>query len=154
MDLTGVVTGPTNVTGLTNPTWTFTADANPSPTGKQWYVSALGGTQTGVSLPSASSPWTVSWFRPAQLNLLGPIRPETGQLSAVPKNRWTLILRQGLLPLSGQPKAVGIVRCSFDVPAGVDLADVASLRAMCASLASVLWSKANDIANDIIGGRN
>jgi hypothetical protein len=126
------------VTGLTTPTYTLTADNPPSPQGKQYYVSALGGTQTGVVPHSASRPFTLSAFKPAALQQLGAIVPATGALSRVPVNTYKWITRKSVIPLSGQPGRVMVITTVAEVPAGADTADAANLAAGFSAHAGLL----------------
>jgi len=123
------ITGTTQ-TGLTSPTYTIAADSNPDNNGKQYYVSALGGTQTGVLSHSVAAPFTISMFRPKVLKTLAPVNPVTGVLRSVPMNSYKLIVRKGVLPLAGQSYKTAICKIELDIPAGSDLADPLSLRAM------------------------
>jgi len=70
-NLTSPVTGASQ-TGFTAPTYTLTVDTAPDVNAKQWAVTALGGTQAGVSSHSVASPFTVTMFRPKVLRLLAP----------------------------------------------------------------------------------
>lgn len=117
-------------TGLTSPTYTTTADTAPAGNpGKQVAVTALGGTQTGVTVHSVASPFTLNFTRPANLRVLGNPNPVTGVVTNVPNNTYKLITRKGVLPLAGQPYRVAIITTTADIPAGADLADAANIRA-------------------------
>ena len=60
ISLTSPITGAA-VTGLTSPTYTVAVDTPPNTWSKQWAVTALGGTQTGVDTSSsASRPFTLT----------------------------------------------------------------------------------------------
>lgn len=122
------VTGATQ-TGLTSPTYTLTSMAAPSQNGKQYYVSALGGTQVGVAIHSASSPFTINFVTPSSLKSLGAINPATGQLRSVPRNTYKLITRKGVIPLSGQATVPMLITTTFEIPAGSDLVDPEDIRA-------------------------
>jgi hypothetical protein len=125
------------VTGLTNPTYTLTADLAPSATGKQYAVTALGGTQTSVRTHTISSPFTVTWFRDPQFKQLPPLN-QNGELARVPMNKHRFIMRVGLQPLAGQAYRTGIIRCEMDIPAGSELADPAQLKAAFSCLGGIL----------------
>lgn len=116
-------------TGLTSPTYTIAVDSNPDNNGKQYYVSALGGTQTGVTAHSVAAPFTLSCFRPKVLKTLQPVNPVTGVLRAVPMNTYKVITRKGVLPLAGQSYKTALISTTLDIPAGADTADAISLRA-------------------------
>jgi len=117
-------------TGLTTPTYTITADVAPNINGKQWAVTALGGTQTGVSTHTVSDPFTITFSRPSTFKALGKPDPVTGVVKSVPMNVYKGIVRKGMLPLAGQAYAVGLVRTEISIPAGADTYSAPELRAM------------------------
>lgn len=117
-------------TGLTSPTYTVATDtAPPGNPGKQSVVTALGGTQTGVTTHSVASPFTLNFTRPSTLRVLGSPNPVTGVVTVVPTNTYKLITRKGVLPLTGQPFKVMNITTEMDVPAGADTADAPNIRA-------------------------
>lgn len=126
--LTTPVTGAAQ-TGFTTPTYTVALDTAPDVNMKQWAVSALGGTQTGVSTHSGSSPFTVNFIKPKQYKALGKPNPVTGLIKNVAKNPFKVVSRKGVLPLAGQPVQIMPITTNIEVPAGADLADPANIRA-------------------------
>lgn len=126
--LTSPITGAAQ-TGLTSPTYTHVTDSAPDITGKQVAVTALGGTQTGVTAHSMASPFTLTMFRPKVFRYLGKPNPTTGLIKDVPRNTFKFITRKGVLPLAGQPYANMQITTTIDLPAGSDLADPANVRA-------------------------
>lgn len=125
---------PTTITGtaqtnFTTPTYTLTADVAPDANGKQVAVTALGGTQTGVTTHSVASPFTLTFVRPKSYKTLGQPNPVTGRLPAVPSNPYNIITRKGVTPLAGQPAKTMVVRTIIEVPAGADSYDAANVRA-------------------------
>lgn len=140
------------VTGLTSPTFTIAADIAPTPLGKQYVVTALGGTQTDVSIHSLSSPFFVSFTRPATFKPLSQVNPTTGRLTSVPRNTWKLIVAKGATPLAGQAAVPILFRGEFVVPAGVDTADPNEVKAFMSFLGGLLTAQANGIAASLIDG--
>lgn len=127
--ITSPVTGAAQ-TGLTSPTYTVVADtAPPGNPGRQVAVTALGGTQTGVTAHAVSSPFTGNITRPASPKVLGSPNPVTGVIANVPMNTYKVITRKGVIPLAGQPVKVMSAITIVDVPAGADTADAANIRA-------------------------
>lgn len=126
--LTSPVTGAAQ-TGLTSPTYTVALDSAPDSNGKQYAVTALGGTQTGVNASSVSQPFTTTFVRPKVFKALGKANPTTGLISNVPRNIYNFNTRKGVLPLAGQPSTTMMVRTTIEVPAGADVADPLSVRA-------------------------
>lgn len=150
--LTSPVTGGAE-TGFTSPTYTLATDTAPSNTGKQYAVSAIGGTQTGVdSSSSPSRPFTVTLSRPAVLRQLPAVNAATGILPSVPRNTYTIVVRKGVTPLAGQASQVALATCKIDVPAGSDSADPANIRAMLSLLVGSLNSISASIGDTCVTG--
>ncbi len=145
------ITGATQ-TGLTSPTYTIAADANPDTNGKQYYVSALGGTQTGVLAHSVAAPFTLAMFRPKALKSLSPVNPVTGVLRNVPMNTYKVNTRKGLLPLAGQSYKTGMITSVLDIPAGADLADPLSVRAMISAHIGLLTQISDALGTSVLTG--
>jgi len=145
------ITGAT-VTGLTSPTYTVTADTAPSTMGKQWTVSALGGTQTGVDVHSISKPFTIAFFRPSALRTLPSALPTTGVVPFVPKNSYKVITRKGALPALNQSVQTAFIKTEFVVPAGVDSYEPEELRAMVSAHIGALNQQADALATLLLTG--
>lgn len=116
-------------TGFTAPTYTLTSDVAPDATGKQHAVTALGGTQTGVTTHTASAPFTVTAFRPKTFKVLGTPDPATGVVYRVGKNSWKLITRKGVTPAANQSASLMLISTTFEVPAGADTYDGPNVQA-------------------------
>lgn len=151
MTISSPVTGGAQ-TGFTSPTYTVAADVAPDVNGKQSAVTALGGTQAGVTAHSASSPFTVTFVRPKSFKSLGPIDPVTGQLRSVPKNSWKVIVRKGVTPLAGQSPSVLNIGMTIDVPAGSDTADAPNIRAAISLAVGALNQLSAGIGDSLVSG--
>lgn len=150
--LTTPVTGGAQ-TGFTSPTYTIVSDTPPTSAGKQYAVSALGGTQTGVdSSSSPSKPFTVTLERPAILRALPAVNGATGILPNVPRNTYKVRVRKGVVPLSGQAPQVMLLTCTLDVPAGADVADAANVRAGLSLLVGALNQISASIGDTLVTG--
>lgn len=145
------ITGAT-VSGLTTPTYTITADTPPSINGKQFAVTALGGTQTGVDVNSVSKPFAISFFRPAVLRTLPQANPVTGIVKNIPVNTYKLITRKGATPSLNQVNLVARMTTIIEVPAGTDTYEPEELKAMISAHFGVGWSQASGIADTIVSG--
>jgi len=145
------VTGAT-VAGLTSPTYTLTTDVAPNINGKQYAISALGGTQTGVDVNSVSKPFTISFFRPAVLRPLPQANPLTGVIKNVPLNTYKLITRKGAAPAANQSLMIPKITTVIEVPAGVDTYEPEELRAMISAHFGVGWAQASGIADTVVSG--
>lgn len=139
-------------TGLTSPTYTLSSDIAPDVNGKQYAVTALGGTQTGVTAHSSSSPFTNAMFRPKSFKALSAVNPVTGALKSVPRNSFKLITRKGVIPLAGQPAVNAMITTIIEVPAGSDVNDTLSLRAMLSCHFGVISQLSSELGNTIVTG--
>lgn len=149
--LTGAISG-TAQTGLTTPTYTAVADAIPDPAGKQAAFTALGGTQPSVLPHSIAAPFTITLVKPKVLKTLGKPDPVTGQLRSVPRNTWWIIGRKGVLPLAGQPYQTAVIRMQIDIPAGADLADPNSVRALMSAFIGALSNQSAGLGDTLVSG--
>lgn len=120
INLTSPVTGQA-ITGLTSPTYTLTSDgALPAGVSVGWYVSALGGTQTGVTAHSIASPFTISWKNPKTLVTPGIVDATGVYRAQARRNHYELLTRKGAVPISGQAPRMNFVKTTFDVEAGCE----------------------------------
>lgn len=149
ISLAGPVTGAAQ-TGFTSPTYTLTADNPPDFNARQSAVTALGGTQVGVTTHSVSSPFLLAAWKPKQMAMLGKPNPTTGLISNIGRNEYKLLTIKGVTPAVNQPAQKMIVRTLVEVPAGADTYDQANVRAALSAHAGLLWAQASgagDTAN-------
>jgi len=149
--LSSPITGQAQ-TNLTTPTYTLTADTPPAQNAKQWVVTALGGTQTGVNSHSVASPFSVAMFRPQNPQVLNPVDKLTGVLTKVPVNIYKVITRKGVLPLAGQAFKNMIITTMIEVPAGADTADPANVRAALSAHFGALVQQSAGIGDTTVQG--
>lgn len=140
------------VSGLTSPTYTLTTDVAPSINGKQYAITALGGTQTSVDVNSVSKPFSISFFRPQVLRTLPQANPVTGVIKDVPVNTYKLITRKGAAPAVNQNAMIARITTIIDVPAGTDTYEPEELRALVSAHFGVGWAQASGIADTIVSG--
>lgn len=139
-------------TGFTAPTYTLTADIAPSPNGKQYAVTGLGGTQANVDTHSVSKPFTVTVYRPQQLKTLPPANPVTGIIKGIPVNTYKVIVRKGASPAANQSAAVASINCAINVPAGVDTYEPEDMRAMLSLLIGTLNQISAGLGDTCVSG--
>jgi len=140
------------VTGLTSPTYTLLVDTAPNVNGKQYAISALGGTQTGVDVNSVSKPFTTSFFRPPVLRTLPQANPVTGVIKNVPLNVYKFITRKGAAPAVNQSIMVPKITTILEVPAGVDTYEPEEIRAMISCHFGIGWAQADGISITVLTG--
>lgn len=147
----GSITGSAQ-TGFTTPGYTTTVDTPANTNSKQVAITALTGTQTGVSVHTVSQPFTCSVQRPAQFGVLGKPNPTTGLIAQVPRNTYKVLTRKGVLPLAGQPVVTAIIRSELEIPAGSDTADTANLRAAISAHIGLLTSISAGLGDTVVNG--
>lgn len=125
--LSSPITG-TAQTGLTSPTYTHVADTSVQANGKQYAVTALGGTQTGVTPHSISSPFTVAFWKPLFYRAMGRLN-SNGILVGNPKNTTSIITRKGVTPITGQAPEVLVIETKIHCPAGAETNDSLNVKA-------------------------
>jgi len=152
ISVTSPITGGAQ-TGFTAPTYTVVADtAPPGNPGKQVAVTAMGGTQAGVTAHSVASPFTINFTRPSNLRVVGQPNPVTGVVTAVPTNTYKCIVRKGVLPLAGQAYKTAVLTANCDIPAGADLADPANVRAGFSAFIGVLNQQSAGFGDMAVSG--
>lgn len=148
---TSPVTGGAQ-TGFTSPTYTLAADQAPDVNGKQYVVTALGGTQTGVTAHSTSSPFTVTGWRPKTTKSLGVPNPTTGIIPSIPNNTYKVMVRKGSTPAVGQQVRPMVFSCEFPIPAGTDTNDAANVRAGLSLLIGTLTQISASWGDSLVTG--
>lgn len=125
--LTSPVTGSAQ-TGFTSPTYTHVADTAPDANGKQYAVTALGGTQAGVTVNSVSSPFTTTFWKPKFARMMGKMN-SLGYVVGNPVNVYKHVTRKGVQPAANQLNQNMIITTTISVPAGAENYDAANMRA-------------------------
>jgi hypothetical protein len=138
-------------TGFTSPTYTLVDDTAPVVNAKQKTVSAVGGTQTGVSANSISKPFTATFYKPATVKQLPAANALTGLRGAIPNNVYKLIIRKGGEVAAGVP-ATAIARLEFTIPAGMDSYSPAEIRALVSFLVGLLDEESSDLGDTLVTG--
>lgn len=124
MDFSSPVTGPTTLTGLTNPTYTLTADVSSNANRKTWLVTGLGGTQTGVEIHSGLIPFRVSIIRPSVVkSLILAAANVVGLVPNAAKNVQEVLIEKGVKINSTGAYAMQEYRFKISTPAGAPYFD-------------------------------
>lgn len=135
-------------TGLTSPTYTLTSDAAPSQNGKQFAVTTIGGTQTGVAATSASAPFTITLFKPA--NFKQAKYDANGVALVALLNATKLITRKSVSVDSAGTKRVMLVTTTIDTPAGADTYAGSSCRAALSCHFGALADASSSIGDAVV----
>jgi hypothetical protein len=147
--LTSPVTGGAQ-TGFTAPTYTVVADTPPNAYSKQWAVTALGGTQALVDVHGASKPFTITFSRPQVIRSAPVVNPVTGVMPNTPRNVYSVLVRKGASPGTGQNPQVGVLRVDLSVPAGTDLVEPEDIRAALSLLIGSLNQQSSGLGDTLI----
>lgn len=137
-------------TGLTSPTYTLSADTAPSANGKQYAITALGGTQTGVISTGASTPFTLSFFKPAVLKTR--TLDGDGTVTAAPMNVYKQITRKSVVCDANGSTRVMLITTSIEVPAGSELVDSEDVRAALSCHIGALSNVSSGIGDTVVTG--
>lgn len=143
------ITG-TAQTGLTSPTYTITADTAPYSNGKQYAVTALGGTQSGVNVTGASTPFTLSFFKPAVIKTR--TLDASGRAVAIPMNVYKQVSRKAVAVDGAGGVAVALVTTTIEVPAGSESVDAINVRAMLSAHIGLLSQQSGGIGDTVVSG--
>lgn len=146
----GAAVAGATVPGFTTPTYTFSADTAPDVNGKQFAVTAIGGTQAGVTTHASTDPFTTTFWKPKLIKTLGPVVPNTGRVSRVPKNVYKTVSRKGVTPLAGQPKETMIITTTIELPAGADTADLPNVKAALSAHVGALSNQSSGLADTCV----
>lgn len=151
MDITSPVVGQTNITGLTNPTYTLTEVNAPVPNAQRLIVSALGGTQTGVEVHTANNPFMVTLYQPTSYQTQGDVNAQ-GVPRSIPRNNYSVVVNKGVevYPDITRTNTIKIVN---EVPAGSETNDPESLAAAWALAAAICHVNAEKFRAAIIAGQ-
>lgn len=125
--LSSPITGAAQ-TGFTSPTYTIVVDNFPGNNGIQYAVSALGGTQAGVSAQAADKPFTISMERPQNVKV--SVVNAQGITVSTGRNKYTFRTRKGMVAVTGQPPLLAIVETTISVPVGSESVSPAEIRGM------------------------
>lgn len=139
------------ITGLTSPTYTIAADTPPNASSKQFAVTALGGTQTGVTAHSISSPFTQTMFRPSAFKVLSPPNA-AGVVRSFPKNTFEILTRKGVGVLANQPTQLMTIRTTITIPAGADVYDAINVKAAQSAHFGLLAQIPQGVSDTVITG--
>lgn len=138
-------------TGLTTPTYTLGNDLAPDANSRQYAVTALGGTQTGVRTHTAGDPFTLT-IRRTPYKAIPPKNPVTGAYGNIPLNRIEVLGRKGMYVDSSQTVRVGSVRITAELPAGSELNDAPSIRALVSMVLGTLQEESADYGDTLVTG--
>lgn len=137
-------------TGFTSPTYTHQTDTAMTNYGKQVAVTALGGTQAGVTVHSAQSPFICAFYRPSSIKTI--VTGPDGTVKSVPVNKFTYLTKKGATPGLGIPVGSVLIRTEITVPAGAEAYDAPNVRAALSAHVGLLNQQSAGIGDTIVSG--
>jgi hypothetical protein len=142
-------------TGFTSPSFTVVADSPPNAYSKQYAVTAVGGTGLStVDAHAASSPFTITFQRPANVRSAPIANPVTGVIANSPRNVYSVIVRKGEKPGLNQTPQVAVLRLDLAVVAGADVTEPDDVRAalsfLLGSLSQVSAGLGDTLINNVL----
>lgn len=153
LQVTSPLTGSAQV-GLTSPTYTLTTDQAPAYAAKQYAVTALGGTQTGVRIHAPSDPFTVTMIKPtAWKKIKQTVRNGVlGVFGIQPKNKVEIIVRKGVLCGPNSEVNVAVCRIGIETPSGAETYDAVNVSAMMSVLFGIAAQQPSNIGDTVKSG--
>jgi len=151
VSLSTPVTGSAQ-TGFTSPTYTVAVDTPPDVNSKQWVVTALGGTQTGVTSNTPSDPFTITFKRPKSLKTVPPVGTNGVLIRRAPKNEWRMIVRKGSRPAANQAYDINLIDVRIPVVSGGETYDSAEVRAMLSLAIGALSQISAGLGDSLVTG--
>jgi hypothetical protein len=128
------------------------ADVPPNSYSKQYAVTVLGGTQTGVDVHGASKPFTITFQRPQTIKSPPSVSAVTGAMPNSPRNTYSVIVRKGVAPGTGQNPQVSVLRCDLAIVAGSDLVEPEDIRASLSLLIGSLSQQSAGLGDTLVNG--
>lgn len=138
------------IAGLTSPVYNNVVDVATDLNSKQAAVTSLGGTQTGVTVHSTSSPFTLTFSRPK----VAKVPKLVGTTYQIPVNVYFCRVRKGVTAVTGQPPKVAMMEMKINIPAGAETLDKANIDAMFSAAIGLLTDQRqgfrDTVGNNII----
>ena len=144
------VTGATQ-TGFTSPTYTFVSESAPDVNGKQFVVTAVGGTQTGVTVSTVSAPNRFTWWRPRSFKAASGYNPTSQRYDKVPMNVHKLVTAKAA-SVSAAQYVTNMATTTFEVGAGSETYDAPNVRALVCEHIGVLNANSAGIGDTLTSG--
>lgn len=149
-----LLTGPTTASTtpvITGGTYTFVPDLPADNRSRVAVISAVGGTQTGVSIHTAEAPKQFITKRPASIAQPSGFNTTTGRYSKVPKNVTRVIFR-GSAKVSANQWEVIPITLDLPIPAGAESFDRANVDASVLAFITGLYDQRVQICQALYDG--
>lgn len=138
-------------TGFTSPTYTLTADSPPAPNSKQYAITAVGGAGNTASVTGASTPFTLSFFKPAVMKTAK--FAGDGKLITAPMNVYKQITRKSVLVNAEQAEyRIMLVTTTIEVPSMAESVSAVEVRAALSCHVGALSNQSAGIGDSVVQG--
>jgi hypothetical protein len=124
----------------------------PDANSRQYVVTAVGGTQTGVRASSAGDPFTATIRKDKVYKTLPARNPVNGSYGNVPMNKTELLVRKGVYIDSDSTLRNANIRIIAELPAGCEVNDPANIRGLCSFALGLLAEEAADYGDSLVTG--
>ena len=138
-------------TGFTSPTYTLTADTPPTANGKQYAITTLGGAGNTSPPTGASTPFTLSFFKPAVVKTA--TLDSDGKVVSAPMNVYKQITRRAVLVNVAQAQyRIMLITTTVEIPAMSESVDAVAVRAGLSCHIGALWAQSSGIGDTVVQG--
>lgn len=139
--------GPTTAVtagSLTLATYTFSPDLNMDGRSRPYVVSAIGGTQSGVSVNTIDKPKIMNFRRPAQFRSPSGFVASANRFNTVPRNTFKVNGKYGVNVTANQVELMTI-NLDINIPSGAGAQDRANVDAALLSFITGLYDQKEEI---------
>lgn len=133
LDITTTLNGVA-VGALTSPTYTLAEDSKPSLNARQSVVAGKGGTQVDVRAHAPNDPFVITVVKPTNYLPAPLVNQVSGLAPKSPRNKYSVVVRKGTKPSTGQVSQLSELRLDWHVVAGAETGDPANLAAMLSAM--------------------
>lgn len=147
--------GPTTAVtagSLTLATYTYSTDLAPDSLTRKFVRSAIGGTQTGVSINTIDKPAEILFRRPALFKTPSGFIASANRFNTVPRNTFKIRAKCGVNVTANQIEQL-TVNLDINVPAGAVAQDRASVDAAILSFITALYDQKTQVVQACYDGQ-
>jgi len=105
---------------------------------------------SALDVHATSSPFTITFQRPANARSAPLPNPVTGVIANSPRNVYSIFVRKGMKPGTGQNPQTAVFRCDLSVVAGADVTEPDDVRAALSLLIGAMTQQSAGIGDTLI----
>jgi hypothetical protein len=91
-------------------------------------------------------------FKPLVVKTQAPVNPVSGVLPAPGVNTFSVNVRKGVIPLTGQSPRIAVLKLTLEVPAGAELNDLPNVAAMISLGCGAIYAQASGLGSLVQDG--